>query len=195
MGTNILRRDAVRRTTNPRAPTAEISRQELHGLIDQTASPVARQGAEPDLEPELELVDAPEAPPVGPPGAPRLAHTLRRDSTPAIAIGRPTRVMPPSAVAALVQSGALASPPGDAREDDGPPSAPAVARTVTFREPALSRAVTPTSPTLARAATALARTATARLARAPRHRQLFVIALLAAAFAELAFLTLRAIFR
>lgn len=194
MGTNILRRASVSRTTLTRAPTAEISRQELHGLIDQSARTASPGRSASELEAELELVDGAEATPVPRPvpGGARLAHTLRRDPTPPIAIGRPTRVMPPSAMAALVQRQASEAPEPDAASDLDLEIA--IARTATDDEPALTRTVTPTAPTLTRAIPALARAATERIVRAPRHRQLLLIALLAAAFAEFAFLTLRAIF-
>jgi len=166
MGDNILRRAAGEHTTRrTRAPTAEISRQELHGLIG-----IAGGAAHAELEPELELVDAAEATPVvmPAPSAPRFAHTLRRDPPSGPVIGRPTRVMSAEAAQALAEGSAraLPSPAGGGAQT-------------------IDREVRG------------ARSRTAQLARpgsAVRMRRLLLIALLAAAFAEVAFLALRAVF-
>lgn len=166
MGDNILRRGAPvtgpRRTA--RAPTAEISRQELRDLLGQihgTAAP-----ADADLEPELELIpDAtPLSLPVVAPG--KLAHTLKRAATPSpvpaepIAIGKPTTVLPPSLAQALFEH--ASAPP------------------VTFPALPPRRAVAE-------------REALVASERRARIRHVAMIALIAAAFGEVAFLVFRAL--
>jgi hypothetical protein len=170
MGDNILRRGVPSQPTpRTRAPTAEIDRQELQGLIGLSCD----RPAEPDLEPELELiVDVPEATPVSMRSVAigRLAHTLKRGARAelAIAISKPTRIMPAPAALALALARAAAAGAAGRRHATSAPAQPA--------EP--SR---------------LTRAQTESLDPGARIRRVLLIVLVAAAFGEVAFLVLRAL--